>query len=138
MNTQLTVETIVNTDVVKAWNFFTLPEHVMQWNFAAPEWHCPQAENDLQVGGKFNYRMAAKDGSFAFDFSGVYDVVDMHRYIKYTMGDNRTVEITFSAEGDSTKVTEVFEAETVNPIELQQQGWQLILNNYKAHAESVL
>jgi uncharacterized protein YndB with AHSA1/START domain len=138
MNTQLTVETIVNTDVVKAWDFFTLPEHIMQWNFAAPEWHCPQAENDLQVCGKFNYRMAAKDGSFAFDFFGVYDVVDMHRYIKYTMGDNRTVEITFSAEGDSTKVTEVFEAETENPLDMQQMGWQLILNNYKAHAENGL
>ena len=138
MNTQLTVEVIVNAEVAKAWDFFTLPEHVKQWNFAAPEWHCPQAENDLQVGGKFNYRMAAKDGSFAFDFFGVYDVVDMHRYIKYTMGDNRTVEITFSAEGDSTKVTEVFEAEKVNPIELQQQGWQLILNNYKAIVDSAL
>lgn len=138
MNTQLTVETIVNTDVVKAWDFFTLPEHVMQWNFAAPEWHCPQAENDLQVGGKFSYRMEAKDGSFGFDFWGVYDVVNIHRYIKYTLGDNRTVEITFSAEGESTKVTEVFEAETENPLDMQQMGWQLILNNYKAHAENGL
>jgi uncharacterized protein YndB with AHSA1/START domain len=138
MNTQLTVETNVNTDVEKAWDFFTLPEHVKQWNFAAPEWHCPQAENDLQVGGKFSYRMEAKDGSFGFDFWGVYDVIDLHQYIKYTLGDNRTVEITFSAEGNGTRVTEVFEAETVNPTELQQQGWQLILNNYKAYAESVL
>ncbi|MBL7800203.1 MAG: SRPBCC domain-containing protein [Chitinophagales bacterium] len=138
MNTQLTVETIVNTDVVKAWDFFTLPEHVMQWNFAAPEWHCPQAENDLQVGGKFSYRMEAKDGSFGFDFWGVYDVVNIHRYIKYTLGDNRTVEITFSAEGEITKVTEVFEAETENPLDMQQMGWHLILNNYKAHAENGL
>jgi uncharacterized protein YndB with AHSA1/START domain len=138
MNTQLTVETNVNTDVEKAWDFFTLPEHVKQWNFAAPEWHCPQAENDLQVGGKFSYRMEAKDGSFGFDFWGVYDVIDLYHYIKYTLGDNRVVEITFSTEGGSTKVTEIFEAETINPIELQQQGWQLILNNYKAHAESVL
>jgi len=138
MNTQLTVEVIVNAEVAKAWNFFTLPEHVKQWNFAAPEWHCPQAENDLQVGGKFTYRMEAKDGSFGFDFCGVYDVVDTHRYIKYTLEDNRVVEITFSAEGDGTKVTEVFEAEKVNPIELQQQGWQLILNNYKAIVDSAL
>ncbi len=138
MNTQLTVEVIVNAEVAKAWDFFTLPEHVKQWNFAAPEWHCPQAENDLQVGGKFIYRMEAKDGSFGFDFCGVYDVVDTHRYIKYTLEDNRVVEITFSAEGDGTKVTEVFEAEKVNPIELQQQGWQLILNNYKAIVDSAL
>jgi uncharacterized protein YndB with AHSA1/START domain len=82
--------------------------------------------------------MEAKDGSFGFDFWGVYDVIDLHQYIKYTLGDNRTVEITFSAEGNGTRVTEVFEAETVNPTELQQQGWQLILNNYKAYAESVL
>jgi uncharacterized protein YndB with AHSA1/START domain len=132
----ITVEATVNAPVEKVWKIWTTPEHIMKWNNASDDWHTPTAENDLRVGGKFLSRMEAKDGSFGFDFWGIYDDVITNKRITYTMGDNRKVEIIFKSEGNTTTVTETFEAENENPVELQQQGWQAILNNFKKHAES--
>lgn len=132
----ITVEVIIKAPVEKVWQFFSEPEHIKQWSFASDEWHTPTAENDLRVGGKFNSRMEAKDGSFGFDFSGVYDEVKEHELITYTIGDGRKVTIHFTGEGDETKVTEIFEAESTHPAEVQQSGWQAILDNFKKHTEA--
>ncbi len=134
--TNITVETTVNTPIQKAWEYFTKPEHVTKWNFAADDWYCPAAENDLQPGGKFSYRMEARDESFGFDFGGVYDAVETNKKIEYTIGDGRKVRIDFSEQGNATHVKEIFEAEDTHSIELQKNGWQAILNNYKKHVES--
>ncbi len=136
MGTKITVETIVNAPVEKVWKYFTEPEHIEKWNNASDDWHTPHAENDLKVGGKFTSRMEAKDGSFGFDFGGVYDEIKENELIAYTLGDGRKVEIKFSVEGSSTKVVEIFEAEGTNPIEMQKGGWQAILNSFKKHTET--
>jgi uncharacterized protein YndB with AHSA1/START domain len=133
--TTLTVSTTVNAGLEATWDFWTGPKHITQWNNASPDWHTPKAENDLRTGGTFSYRMEAKDGSFGFDFGGTYTAVDPHKLIAYVLGDGRTVKITFKAEGNNTTVTEVFDPETVNPLELQQNGWQAILDNFKRYAE---
>ena len=112
-----------------------MPAHITKWNNASDEWHTPYAENDLRAGGKFVSRMEAKDGSFGFDFGGIYDEVRNHEFISYKLEDGRKVQITFIAEENDTKVVEVFEAEAANPIEMQQEGWQAILDNFKRHAE---
>ncbi|CAM5214800.1 putative protein YndB with AHSA1/START domain OS=Ureibacillus acetophenoni OX=614649 GN=SAMN05877842_11330 PE=3 SV=1 [Ureibacillus acetophenoni] len=93
-----------------------------KWSFASDDWHSPSAENDLRVGGKFTSRMEAKDGSMGFDFGGVYDEVKEYEFISYTMGDGRKVKVSFSGQGNETKVVETFDAETTHPIEFQQQG----------------
>jgi uncharacterized protein YndB with AHSA1/START domain len=49
-NEKITVQTTVAVDLEKAWDAYTQPEHITQWNFADPSWHCPQASNDLRVG----------------------------------------------------------------------------------------
>lgn len=134
--TIITVENTVTAPVEKVWAYWTKPEHIIKWNNASDDWHTPRAENDLRAGGSFVSRMEAKDGSIGFDFGGVYDKVKIHEYIKYTMGDGRKVKITFSGNGDTTKVVESFEAETTNPIEIQKGGWQGILDNFKKYAES--
>lgn len=133
--TEITVSVIVNTPIQKVWQLWTLPEHIMNWNFASIDWHTPKAENDLRVGGKFLSRMEAKDGSFGFDFWGVYDEIKENELIEYTMGDGRKAKISFVSEGNTTKVIETFEAENENSIELQQGGWQAILNNFKKYSE---
>ena len=134
--TRITVENTVNAPVEKVWNLFTAPEHITKWNNASDDWHSPYAENDLRTGGKFLSRMEAKDGSFGFDFGGVYYDVQTHKKIAYTLGDGRKVELTFTNLGNATKVTESFEAETQNSIELQQSGWQSILDNFKRYTEA--
>jgi uncharacterized protein YndB with AHSA1/START domain len=116
--------------------YWTKPEHITQWNNASDDWHSPRAENDLKAGGFFNYRMEAKDGSFGFDFGGIYDGVTEKKYIEYTISDGRKVKITFSEDGDGTKVVESFEAESTHSIERQRTGWQNIIENFKKYVEA--
>ena len=134
--TAITVETIVNLPAEQVWNFWNKPEHITQWCFASDDWHAPYAENDLKTGGTFKTTMAAKDGSFGFDFGGTYDEIVTNQKIAYTLGDGRKVEILFAEEGDTTKVTETFDAESQNSVEMQRAGWQAILDNFKKYAEA--
>ncbi len=134
---KITVETNVKSSIDIVWEIWTKPQHIVKWNFASPDWHTPQSENDLQIGGKFSARMEAKDGSFGFDFWGIYDDIKDKHYIEYTMGDGRKAWITFTACGDETKIIETFEAETENTLELQKMGWQAILDNFKNYTESL-
>jgi len=136
MATKITVTTTLNVPVEKAWNYYTNPEHITQWNFASDDWQCPKAENDLRVGGTYSARMEAKDGSFGFDFVVTYDKVIPHQELSYTMGDGRQATTTFEASENKTIVTTTFDPESQNPIAMQQQGWQMILNNYKKYTES--
>lgn len=138
MENKITCETTVEVPVGKAWEAFTAPVHIVQWNHASEDWHSPKAENDLREGGKFNYRMEAKNGSQGFDFGGTYTEVAPNKKIAYEMGDGRRVETTFEdIAGTATKVTTVFDPETENPPEFQRAGWQAILDNYKRYSESL-
>ena len=134
--TVLTVEATINAPVEKVWAYLTQPQHIIQWTNASDDWHTPRAENDLKVGGSFTTRMEAKDGSFGFDFGGIYDEVTEYEYIEYTLGDTRKVKIIFTVNGKTTTVTESFETENQNPIEMQQAGWQAIMNNFKKYTEA--
>jgi len=134
--TSITVETLVKAPVEKVWTNWSEPKHITKWNQASPDWHSPFAENDLRKDGKFKVTMAAKDGSFSFDFEGVYTNVQPYKVIEYVIGDGRKVKVTFSANGNETKVVETFEAEDTNPIEMQQGGWQAILDSFKKYTEA--
>jgi uncharacterized protein YndB with AHSA1/START domain len=131
----ITVETLVNATIEKVWTFWTKPEHITQWNNASEDWHTTRAENDLRIGGKFLSRMEAKDGSFGFDFEGIYTDIITNEKISYTLLDDRKVTITFSPIKNGVQITETFEAETENKLELQKLGWQAILNNFKKYLE---
>lgn len=133
---KITVETTVNIPVSRAWEVFTKPEHITQWNFASDEWHCPWAENDLRPGGRLASRMEAKDGSAGFDFTGVYEEVIPDQRIVYRIDDGRQVAIDFKDIDGNTRITETFEAEGTHSLEMQKSGWQAILDNYKKHAQS--
>jgi uncharacterized protein YndB with AHSA1/START domain len=132
----ITVETTINALMEKVWEFWTKPEHIIKWNNASDDWYTPRAESDLRPDGNFVYRMEAKDGSMGFDFNGVYDVVKNLEYIEYTIGDGRKVKITFSQVESTIKVVESFEAEDLNPIDIQKAGWQNILDNFKKYTET--
>lgn len=134
--TRITVSAVVNKPVAHVWKIWTDPAHITQWCAASDDWHCPKATNDPRTGGKFSSTMAARDGSASFDFEGVYDEVQLHKRIAYTMGDGRTCEILFTEEDGGTKVVESFDAEAQNPVEMQRDGWQAILDRFKKHAEA--
>lgn len=131
----ITVETVVNAPIEKVWACWSEPKHITKWCQASDDWHAPYADNDLRTGGKFKTTMAAKDGSFSFDFEGVYDNVDPYKRIEYKIGDGRNVKIVFEPAGSSTKMMETFEAEDVHSVEMQRAGWQAILENFKRYTE---
>jgi uncharacterized protein YndB with AHSA1/START domain len=135
--TVITVQTTVNAPVGKVWEYWTNPEHLKKWNTASDDWHTTKAENDLRKGGSFSARMEAKDGSFGFDFSGIYDDVITNEYIEYTLGDGRKVKVYFNEVDSATTITEEFDAENENPVEMQRGGWQAILDNFRKYAEEL-
>lgn len=135
MNSEkITVQALVAADRNSVWNYYTGSEHIVNWNFADPSWHCPRATNDMRQGGKYFARMEARDGSFGFDFEAVYDEVREKEGFTYTFG-GRQCSVEFKDEGAGTRVIVTFDPETENPAEMQRDGWQSILNNFKAYAE---
>jgi len=135
--TLITIEATINAPVEKVWHFWADPKHIIHWNNASDDWHTPKAENDLRVGGRFLSRMEAKDGSSGFDFTGEYHKVEQCKQIVYTLDDGRDVRILFVSNGDETTIKETFEAEHTFTIEMQQTGWQSILNNFKKYVETL-
>ena len=130
----ITIHTTVPTDAATAWRIYTDPEHVTQWNFASPDWHCPAATAEVEPGGRYSSTMAARDGSMSFEFAGTYDTVDPPFELSSVLDDGRRVKVEFEPEpGGATRVTVRFDPESQNSEELQRQGWQAILDNYAAH-----
>ena len=133
---KITIDTLVDAPLDKVWTRYTDPDHITKWNFASDDWCCPSASNDLRVGGRYTARMEAKDGSFGFDFGGTYTELTPRASMSYVLDDDRAVTTRFEQIDDKTRVTTAFEAEGQNSVEMQRDGWQAILNNFKAHAEA--
>jgi uncharacterized protein YndB with AHSA1/START domain len=134
MKTKITVQAIINAELKKVWDSYTNPEHIIHWNFADPSWHCPSAENDMKIGGIYKARMEAKDGSFGFDFEAIYTEIIECKKFTYEF-EGRTATVQFDNLDAQTEVVITFDPENENPIEMQQNGWQMILNNFKAYTE---
>ncbi len=129
----LTVQTNITAPISYVWECWTTPHHIQQWNAASPEWHTPHAVVDLRIGGRFSWRMEAKDGSFGFDFWGTYTTIEQPTLLAYTLGDDRKVKVQFVATGEHTLIIEQFETEQTNSVEMQQMGWQSIVDNFGAY-----
>lgn len=135
MKDPIIVTTEINAPLEKVWEHWTNPQYIVKWNFASDDWYCPKAESDLIVGGQLKSTMSAKDGSFSFDFIGIYTKIEPMSQLDYTIEDGREVSIVFRQEGNKIIVTESFEAEILNPRDMQYYGWKAILENFKKHVE---
>ncbi|WP_395044028.1 SRPBCC domain-containing protein [Flavobacterium sp.] len=131
----ITVETTINASIEKVWDYWTNTNHIVNWNNASDDWYCPKASNNLIVGGKFNFQMASKDGKISFDFEGEYSKIEKFLIIEYSIIDGRKVNINFKKEKNNIIITQSFEAENENSEELQRNGWQNILDNFKKYTE---
>lgn len=133
---KVTIQAQIAATPDKVWDYWTNPKHIVNWNFASDDWCCPKAENDLRIGGKYSARMEAKDKSFGFDFDCIYTEVENLKTLNYTMGDGRTARTTFEQTANGTNVKTIFDAEGENSVEMQKNGWQAILDNFKKYTES--
>jgi uncharacterized protein YndB with AHSA1/START domain len=132
---KITVETTVKAPIEDVWRAWTTPADIKQWNAASDDWHTTAATVDLKVGGAFSSRMEAKDGSFGFDFAGVYTQIVPHQVIGMQFG-TRTAVVDFIPQSGSVLVRETFDAEETHSVDQQRQGWQAILNRFARHVES--
>ena len=123
----------ISAPLAHVWAAYTTPADIVQWNAASDDWHTTEAEVDLRPGGAFRSRMEAKDGSFGFDFEGVYTSVETMRRIAYDMG-GRSATVTFTQDGDAVVVVVEFDPEGDNPEDMQRDGWQAILDRFARHA----
>jgi len=129
---KITVTTVAAAPIEEVWRAYTTPEDIEAWNAASTDWHTTAATVDLRVGGKFSSRMEAKDGSFGFDFAGVYTQVVPLRLIEYALGDRKVV-VEFSSGPSGVTVTVTFDSEPTHSEEQQRTGWQAILDNFGRH-----
>lgn len=136
MAERLRIEALVAAPVKVAWQRWITPDDIIQWNFASPDWCCPAASVEPRQGGRYSARMEARDGRLGFDFEGIFEVFEAPRHLALRMADGRLAETRFTPEGDATRVVTEFDAEDQNDPEMQRQGWQAILDNFKTHAES--
>ena len=132
---RITVSTNITKPVELVWDRYTRPDHITQWNFASPGWHCPRAESDLRTGGRFSSRLEARDGNMGFDLGGTYTSVRPQESLAYTTDEGRTFEVRFNKNGDGTREDVAFDAESQNLVEMQRGGWQAILGNFKKYVE---
>jgi uncharacterized protein YndB with AHSA1/START domain len=132
---KITIQATINATAKKVWDYYTSPNHIIHWNFADPSWHCPGAENDMRIGGTYKARMEARDGSFGFDFEAVYTEISEGKYFAYEFGGRRAT-VQFNDLGSETEVVVSFDPENEHPVDMQQAGWQAILNNFKTYSES--
>ena len=134
---KIIVSTVVAAPMQEVWRSYTTPEDIKLWNAASPDWHTTAASVDLRPGGKFSWRMEAKDDSFGFDFEGEYTKVVPHQLIEYAFGDRQAiVEFTEGVQG--VTVTVSFDGETTHSEEQQRTGWQAILDNFARHVKGKL
>jgi uncharacterized protein YndB with AHSA1/START domain len=132
----IVVSTTIKAPVGRIWEYWNKPEHITNWAFASDDWEASAAENDVRVGGKFKIRMAAKDASAGFDFTGTYTAVKNNELIAYDMDDGRHVKVQFFPLPEGVQVTETFDPENTHPHEVQRAGWQAILDNFRKYVES--
>ena len=135
MDNKITVQVLIAADRAKVWTYYTSPNHIVNWNFASEEWCCPSASNDFTIGGRYVARMESRDGKYGFNFEAIYEEITLFEFFKYAFGD-RTAIVDFMDEDGQTKVVVSFDPEKENSIEVQKQGWQAILNNFKKYTES--
>lgn len=133
---KLSIQATIAASQTKTWEYYTEPEHIVNWNFASDDWHCPAASNDVRPGGKMSATMAARDGSLSFEFEGIYEEVTPYKSMTYSMGDGRKVAVLFEPVGESTLVSVTFDPEQTHSLEMQSEGWQSILDNFKDYTES--
>lgn len=148
--TKLTVSTKIYAPLEHVRKCMRHPDYVVKRAFADEATrHCPWAKwSEPKVGETFTTRMEARDGSFWFDLIGQYTQVRQMEHFSYVMGSyerdtdfvdaGRVVDVSFVEDGSCgcVTVTETFDAEDIHDHEMQIEGWQAILENFKKCCES--
>jgi uncharacterized protein YndB with AHSA1/START domain len=134
-NQPISVSTTVDVPRSETWHYYTEAEHVINWNFASEDWHCPAARNDLREGGTFAITMASKDGNMEVELEGTYEEIKPEQHIAYTLENGNKVTVDFKDQDDGTRVDIRFEPDPDEDHDSQRDQWEGILGNFRQYAE---
>ena len=133
---KVTIQAVADASPERCWHAAVTPSAIRQWNTASPDWYCPSAAVDLRVGGRMESRMEARDGSMGFDFGATFTAIEAPHRLEYRLDDDRHVSLVLEAAEAGTRITQTFDAETENDVEMQRAGWQSILDSFARYAEA--
>lgn len=133
----ITVQNTIEASIDKVWDFWTKPEHIKKWNIAIDDWYTQDVKNDLRVNGKFQYKMAKRDGNLSFDFEGIYTNIESLSLIEYKLDDDRTGQVIFEKIKDEVKITETFEPTKKDSEKMQEEWCQTVIDNFKKYVERI-
>ena len=133
----ITVQNRIKASIDKVWDFWTIPEHIKKWNIAIDDWYTQDVKNDLKVNGKFQYKMAKRDGSLSFDFEGIYTNIESLSLIEYKLDDDRTGQVRFEKIADEVKIAETFEPTKQDSVKMQEEWCQTVIDNFKKYVERI-
>lgn len=135
MSNAFSIQATIERPKVDVWEKLTKAEHIIHWNFASADWCCPKAEIDPAVGGRLSYRMESVDGKMGFDLTGIIIRYEEENAFDYRMPDGRNVRHELNVQDGNTSITQIVDPESEHPVDMQIQGWQAILNNFKRYCE---
>lgn len=135
---KITVSTIINASPEEVWEYLTEQQYVEKWNYFRDDWKTSCIVNDFKLGGKFNYRLEAKDGNEGFNFTGVYKEINPFTHYGYTHADDRKVDIKLNNYGDKTEVIYEFDSNKSHTRQEQEERWATILENLNKFVETKL
>ena len=131
---KITVKSHAKAAIEDVWDAYTSPSDIKKWNAASEDWHTPEAESDLREGGKFSYRMEARDASEGFDFEGTFTRIEKPVRLEYELG-GRDVVVEFQESGGGTDISITFDTDNEMPEDAQRAGWQAILDNFTRYVD---
>jgi uncharacterized protein YndB with AHSA1/START domain len=113
-------------DVFDAW---TSSEVMRRWFHCAPDWDTPEAEVDLQVGGKVRVVMRRPDGT-EVGAQGEFTLIDRPQRLEMTWtfdddpSNEQLIELSFSESEGATTVSMVNSGiSTDERRDAQDEGW---------------
>jgi uncharacterized protein YndB with AHSA1/START domain len=132
INKKIVVFVLIPSTKEKVWEALLTPSWIQKWNHASDDWETTTVSVDLRVGGRYKAHMQAKDLSFEFDFETTFTEIKPYESYTYVMDEvNREVKVELIEQNGGVLVKETFDPEEENPIEIQREGWQAILDNLK-------
>ena len=132
---KITIDTQIQAPLALVWQAYTSPEDMLEWSALSDKWIITLSCVDLRVGGQFSSRMEAKDGSFGFNYEGIYTQILPHRLVEYRLGDCFT-QVEFRDCGSSVQVKVTLDAQVSPSLEEQEAAWLEVLARFRRHVES--
>lgn len=132
----ISVNITIHQSLEFVWDTWNDENQMKYWLFLSDDYEITNPKNDLRIGGGYSYLMKSKEGGFDFEYKATYKQIELKKFIAFTLSDSRRVEVAFFEVEDVVHIEIRFEAVREQDLDVQLQGWQKLLFNFKNHIEN--